>query len=181
LRHYVYVGFGSVWFAEFGLYHRSLGIKKMISIERQADAKSRIDANKPFACVQVDYRSSTLAIPDLDWTKRQFIWLDYDDPINIDMLLDARSVAARARSGTVFAISMQCQKAIEVSDAEADKGGPTAFARFVGRFGEERLGADSSEADLFGWRFGRISSCSRGSERGGGGRPEGVSRTNLFL
>lgn len=152
---YVYVGFGSVWFADFSLFHRALGIREMLSIERQADAKPRIDANKPFASIRIDYRSSDLALPDLDWGKRHLIWLDYDDPLTTGMLLDARTIAARAGSGTMLALSVQCQKAAEVNEAEADKGGPTAFARFVNRFGRERLGPAASETDMYGWRFGK--------------------------
>jgi hypothetical protein len=155
IEDYVYVGFGSVWFTDFALFHRTLGIKEMLSIERQADAKPRIDANKPFASVAIDYRSSEIALPDLDWSKRHLVWLDYDDPLTLGMLIDARSIASRARSGTVAAISVQCQKAAEVGEAEEDKGGPSAFARFEGRFGRERLGAEAGEMDLFGWRFGR--------------------------
>jgi hypothetical protein len=152
---YVYVGFGSVWFTDFSLFHRTLGIRDMLSIERQSEAKQRIDANKPFASIKIDYRRSDEALPDLDWTKRHFIWLDYDDPLSLGMLLDARSVAGRARSGTVAAFSVQCQKAAEINDAEEDKAGPSAFARFEGRFGRERLGTDASEMDLYGWRFGK--------------------------
>jgi hypothetical protein len=36
---YVYVGFGSVWFQDFILFHRHLGMRDMISIERDADAR----------------------------------------------------------------------------------------------------------------------------------------------
>lgn len=153
---YIYVGFGSVWFTDFVLFHRTLGVREMVSIERQVDARPRIDANKPFASVRIDYRSSSLALPDLDWTRRHFIWLDYDDPLNVDMLLDAQSVTARARSGTVLAISVQCQKAAEIAEAERDVGGPSALARFEGKFGRERVGALVTETDLYGWRFGKL-------------------------
>jgi len=156
IEEYVYVGFGSVWFADFSLFHRTLGFREMLSIERQADAQPRIDANKPFAAVAVDYRSSDLALPDLDWERRHIIWLDYDDPLETAMLLDARTIAARARSGTLLAVSVQCQKAAEVNEADQDQGGPTAFVRFVERFGRERLGPDAGQQDLYGWRFGKI-------------------------
>jgi hypothetical protein len=115
---YIYVGFGSVWFTDFALFHRTLGIKQMLSIERQADAKPRIDANKPFGSVTIDYRSSDAALPDLDWTKRHFIWLDYDDPLTLGMLMDARSIASRARSGTVAAFSVLWEMAGEWSVAD---------------------------------------------------------------
>src|SRR5258708_18036116 len=150
---YGYVGFGSVWFTDFALFHRLLGIRDMLSIERQADAQPRIDANKPFGCISVDYRSSDLALPDVDWSKRQIVWLDYDDPLTIGMLLDARTLAVRAKSGTVVAVSIQCQKAPEIDEAAGDNGGPPPFERFKGRFGAERLGQGVSELDLYCWRY----------------------------
>ena len=82
---YVYVGFGSVWFSDFSLFHRALGIRDMISIEAADTAKERIEANKPFR-IPVDYRTSNDALPDLDWLRNQFLWLDYDDPMSTDML-----------------------------------------------------------------------------------------------
>ena len=158
IEEYVYVGFGSVWFADFVLFHRSLGIKDMISIEQSAAAKARIEENKPFR-IPVDYRSSKDALPDLDWDRKQIIWLDYDDPISPDILQDIRSVVSRARSGSVVAVSVQCVRAPQVSEAEQDDvgGAPKAIDRFVAVFGRERIPEGTTEEDLFGWPFGGLS------------------------
>jgi hypothetical protein len=156
VENYVYVGFGSVWFTDFALFHKMLGIREMVSFERQVEAQPRIDANRPFAAVKVDYRSASVALPDLGWNKRHFIWLDYDDPLKVDMLMDAKSVATRARSGSVLAISVQCQKAAELDEAERDPNGPTAFQRFEGRFTRARIGSGATAQHLFGWRYGQV-------------------------
>lgn len=155
---YVYVGFGSIWFADFTLMHRSLGIKDMISIEQETSAQARIDDNKPFR-IPVDYRESKHALPDLDWSKRQFLWLDYDDPLSMDVLLDLRTVVNRACSGTVLTISVQCQKAPQYAAAEQDKmpGAPTAIDRFTTTFGRERIPPGTSDRNLIGWPFGALS------------------------
>lgn len=42
---YQYVGFGSVWFSDFSLFHRQLGIGKMISIERNGLARLKSTSN----------------------------------------------------------------------------------------------------------------------------------------
>ena len=75
IEDYIYIGFGSVWFSDFSLFHRALGVKKMLSIEHAADAQARIEENKPFN-IPVDYRSSADVLPDLDWSSRMFLWLD---------------------------------------------------------------------------------------------------------
>ena len=61
VEQYVYVGFGSVWFQDFLLFHRHLGVSDMISIERDTRARDRIEANKPFRTVTVHYRRASRA------------------------------------------------------------------------------------------------------------------------
>lgn len=155
---YVYVGFGSIWFADFALVHRSLGVKDMISIEQEKTAEARIEDNKPFR-IPVDYRQSKHALPDLDWTRKQFLWLDYDDPLSMDVLLDMRTVVSRACSGTVLTVSVQCSKAPQYAEAEHDEtpGAPSAIDRFTTTFGRDRLPPGSSARNLVGWPFGALS------------------------
>jgi hypothetical protein len=157
IEDYVYVGFGSIWFSDFILMHRALGIKKMISIEQAEDARERIEDNKPFR-IPVDYRRSEDALPALDWSAKQYVWLDYDDPLTPGMLLDMRTVASRATSGTVLAVSVQCNKAIEAKYSSADtEGAPTDIENFATVFGWERVPASTKSDELFGWQFGRLS------------------------
>lgn len=158
IEDYVYVGFGSVWFSDFVLFHRSLGIKKMISIEEAETSRERFEDNKPFR-IHVDYRKSEFALPDLDWSMSQFLWLDYDDPLSPEMLLDMRVVARRADSGTVLAVSVQCMRAPQVTEAELDcgEGAPSALERFIGTFGRERIPQATKEEQLYGWPFGALS------------------------
>lgn len=157
IEDYVYVGFGSVWFSDFSLFHKALGVKDMVSIEQAEAAKERIEENKPFR-IPVDYRRSTEALPDLSWDRNNFIWLDYDDPLSTDMLLDMRAVARRAKSGTVLAVSVQCMKAPEVAQSEAPGGEEVPpFDRFVAVFRRDRIPLEASEEDLYGWRYGALS------------------------
>lgn len=153
---YVYVGFGSVWFQDFILFHRYLGVREMISIERDTTARDRIEANKPFRTVIVHYRNASRVLPRLDWGRRHLLWLDYEDPLSSETLLDIRTVAGRASSGTVMAVSVPCQKAREVDTAEGEPKGPSAIERFRTEFGRERVGQAVSELDLYGWPFGAL-------------------------
>ena len=155
---YVYVGFGSVWFSDFSLFHRSLGIKEMVSIEEAKAARERIEDNKPFR-ISIDFRHSKDALPDLDWSKNLFLWLDYDDPLSMDILRDMRTVARRAGSGTVLAVSVQCTQARQVAEALQDTtcDAPNALQRFKTVFGRERVPEKTAEDQLYGWPFGNLS------------------------
>jgi len=154
---YVYVGFGSVWFEDFSLFHKVLGIKEMISIEHAVASQLRIDENKPFR-IRVDYRSSKVALPDLDWSRRQFIWLDYDDPLHPDMLNDANQVALSANSGTVLTLSVQCVRSPSIDEAakNEDKTNATAAERFVQTFGQSKVPPGVGDDDLRGWPYGDL-------------------------
>lgn len=156
LEDYVYVGFGSVWFTDFVLYHKILGIRDMISIEEASGARERFEANRPFN-IDIVFQNSNVALPRLDWARRQIVWLDYDGTLSMNMLLDARTVAANARSGSIVAVSVQCNEAADVGDAADNPGGPSALDRFVQRFGRDRVSDGTQEEDLYGWRFGSLS------------------------
>lgn len=158
IENYVYVGFGSIWFSDFSLFHRSLGIKKMISIEKSTTAEKRIEENKPFR-IPVIYSHSKDALPKLEWSKHHLLWLDYDDPLCPEMLHDMQTVASRAMSGTVLTISVQCSQAPQVAEADGDSqsDSPNALSRFINRFGRERVPHGTVETDLYSWRLGRLS------------------------
>lgn len=157
IEDYVYVGFGSLWFSDFILMHRALGIKSMISIEQSEDARDRIEDNKPFR-IPVDYRKSEEALPTLDWARKQFVWLDYDDPLAPGMLLDMRTVARRASSGTVLSVTVQCMKANEAKyEIDAASGIPKDIDNFISVFGRERVKLGTKSDQLFGWQFGSLS------------------------
>jgi hypothetical protein len=155
---YVYVGFGSVWFADFILFHRALGIRDMVSIEAAESAKDRIEENKPFR-IPVAYEQSKDALPKLDWSRKQFLWLDYDDPLSTDMLYDLQTVTRHSTSGTLIAVTVQCsqapQIAAEIHDSSVSK--VSALERFISTFGRQRVPQQTETEDLYGWRFGTLS------------------------
>src|SRR5438128_4044331 len=74
---YRYVGFGSHFFNDFILVHKALGIRDMVSVEREKIKKERFDFNRPFKCVKMEYGESTDILPQLTWNVRTICWLDY--------------------------------------------------------------------------------------------------------
>jgi hypothetical protein len=93
LRGLVYVGLGSVWFADFMLAHRFLGVDTMISIEHDEVIYKRAKFNKLYRTLEVWEGKSSDVIPRLvrrdDLTDRPWIaWLDYDDDMDDDKLAE---------------------------------------------------------------------------------------------
>jgi len=159
IEEYTYVGFGSLWFSDFVLFHRSLGIKKMISLEKsQAEGvENRLEANKPFGAIDIIMENSSMVLPGLDWSSPHFVWLDYDNPLDPNMLLDVGTIASRVVSGSILCVTVQCHRSPVVDEAESEGHGPNAMIRFRELFHPDRIPQDTSESDLMGWPFGKVS------------------------
>ena len=152
LQDYQYVGFGSIWFADHLLFHKSLGIQEMISIERVGAHKSRFEFNRPFANVDIRIGAAKQHLPSLDWDKRLILWLDYDDALWRGILDDVHTVAMRAKSGLALAVSVQAEEMCCRSDADDEGITPIVSAReFRKEFGDKRTPQDLDPRKLKGW------------------------------
>jgi len=65
IRDYQYTGFGSIFFVDFIIFHKLLGISKMLSIEHDERIETRVKFNCPFECVDVKIDLATNVIPTL--------------------------------------------------------------------------------------------------------------------
>jgi hypothetical protein len=106
LEAYRYVGFGSVFFSDFIMIHRMLSISKMVSIEKDEHKKPRFEFNKPYACIKLEFGNSTTVLPVIGWNDRTILWLDYDGPLDGDVLSDVSSFCANAISGSLLLVSV---------------------------------------------------------------------------
>ena len=153
LGKYQYVGFGSIWFADHRLFHTSLGIEKMISIERVGGHESRFEFNRPFGNIDIRIGEANQHLPGRDWSQRTILWLDYDDPLSPGMLDDVRTVAMRAGSGTLLVVSVQAaqiSRPTDEDDGEKEVAIATVGA-FKERFGEGKTPLDLDARELKGW------------------------------
>lgn len=144
LESYRYVGFGSIYFADFSLFHRTLGIRDLISIERADGRRARFKANRPFKCIDIKLGESTAVLPALGWQRKTILWLDYDDVLMPYMLMDIQSFCARAAPGSVLLVTVDAR---EGPYSESD----TRLDRLAARLGRERLPAALDEEHLAGW------------------------------
>lgn len=106
LKEYRYIGFGSTYFSDFSLFHKSLGIEKMISIERDVDNSDRFSFNRPYSCIDLEFSESNDILPTFEWESPTILWLDYDKALNKEMLIDIQTFIANAVPGSFFLISV---------------------------------------------------------------------------
>lgn len=168
---YTYVGFGSVWFSDFILFHRSLGVRDMISIESSTAVQQRVADNAPFR-IALKFGHSSRELRRLDWTGRKFIWLDYDDRLDKSKLSDLRFIAGRAVSGTLLAVTVRADAAREF-DQDKDSNDDAVDAlgvldRFKENFDLAQFPPDLAEEDLIGAPFSHLCRTMMTTEIGAG-------------
>ena len=106
---YQYVGFGSIYFSDFLLFHKILGIKEMVSIELDTNNKDRFEFNRPFNCIKMKFGHSNIVLPTLNFKKKTITWLDYDGTLNSNVLQDISTVCFNSTSGSILTVSVNAR------------------------------------------------------------------------
>jgi len=106
---YQYTGFGAIYFVDFILFHKLLGMSKLLSLERMTGLSTRIEFNKPFKCVDVNMVSASSAIPNLSRDTRHILWLDYDGVIHKDFLSDIQSAITVLPAGSILLVTVDVE------------------------------------------------------------------------
>ena len=157
LRTYRYVGFGSIWYADCILFHRALGIEQIISIEREQNHEDRFKFNKPYGGIELRMGEAAAVLPNLDWSHRTIVWLDYDDPLSPAILDDVRTVSTRACPGTALVVSVNAEKILDNRNSQCDPVHVTEHGQFQYFFGNARTPTKFRKAELLGWGLSRFS------------------------
>lgn len=149
LNSYRYVGFGSVFFSDFKLFHRSLGMTQMISIEdTKKRNEQRFNFNRPYSCVKMEFGNSRDVLPKLSWSQRTILWLDYDKKTGLDPdhLADVGYFCASAVPGSVLVVTVDAREG-DPPDERLDS--------LVKRLAE-KVPIDVKNKDLVGWGTARV-------------------------
>jgi hypothetical protein len=105
-----YIGFGSIWFTDFVMAHKLLGVNDMISIESHEIGFSRARYNRPFKTVTVLKGLSSVVLPTLyvdeHYVGRPWmVWLDYDYALGESIKDDIRSVIENSPANTILLVT----------------------------------------------------------------------------
>lgn len=120
ISEYHYVGFGSIYYADFILFHKYLHIKRMTSVQYE-DANTVADKeklrqnfhfNKPYGFIDLSIsEASDFMKRELNWNDPLLIWLDYDNKLTQDtkyMLDTFQTMASKAKQYDVFMTTIEC-------------------------------------------------------------------------
>ena len=118
---YRYVGFGAIYFRDFSLFHKMLGIHDMKSIEHNRSEETRFWSNRPLRCVEMLFGHSRVELPKagLD-EKKTIVWLDYERQLSLDVLKDVEFFCTQALAGSVLIVSLNAQTTSEDEDEDTD-------------------------------------------------------------
>jgi hypothetical protein len=144
LESYRYVGFPAPFFSDFVLFHKALGIRKMIGIEFDPLERKRFEFNRPFRCIHMLYGESNEILPTLSWDAKTILWLDYDAELDRSVLTDVRLSCASACGGSVIVVT------VDARPGDFEPGKPR-LPRLRRRVGEENLPLGIRERDLAEW------------------------------
>lgn len=113
IAEYQYTGMGSVHFVDFILFHRILGIRKMLSAEYSTGIPKRIAFNKPYRYIDVAFKAIGDVIPSLDPDLQHILWLDYDFRINKLVTTDVVNAAAALSAGSILLVTVDVESPVE--------------------------------------------------------------------
>lgn len=111
----VYIGLGSIWFTDFTMAHKVLGIDSMVSIEADDIGFHRAVFNAPYATVKVRKGYTSEILPELfvdpDISSRPWlVWLDYDGAFDETCADDIRSVIENAPANTTLLVTVNAHE-----------------------------------------------------------------------
>jgi hypothetical protein len=138
-----YVGFGSTYFSDFILFHKTLGIINMISIEHDVEAKPRFEFNKPFSCITIEFGDSNDVLTKIPWDVRTIVWLDFDGRLTKSVLTDVRFFFSSAPTGSLGIFS------VNANPDELDENEPRLDK--LKKILEDKVPPSVKEDDLADW------------------------------
>jgi hypothetical protein len=111
LREYRYIGMGSMWFVDFVLAHKILGITRMTSMERPGFAYDRALFNAPFKCIDVKEGETTRVLSELPLGETPVLgWLDYDGSLTPSVLADIAILVEQCASNSILLVTANAHK-----------------------------------------------------------------------
>ena len=166
VENFRYTGMGSIHFIDHILFHKFLGIGKLVSVEKEEEIEDRIYFNRPFDLVEVHMMEIGDFIPSLDSSEQHIVWADYDYRLSREILDDMRSAAYLLPLGSFILVTV---------DAEPPKnsGGPadnlTYFKEVSGDLWNPKWSSGDFERECL--QFRAISILANAFKEGVAGRP----------
>jgi hypothetical protein len=146
MEEYRYVGLGHWQFVDFELMRREVGVRAMVSIERDTAHKARFEENKPFGEIDLLFGDAFEKLQEIDLRVPTIAWLDYLSKLDAAGLRDLRFLAGELPAGSVVAATFNCHPDREDRRLDA----------LIRRIGSEIVPGDVDEDALGHERLARV-------------------------
>jgi len=106
---YQYTGLGSIYYVDFILFHRYLGINKLLSVEVSDSIRRRVRFNRPYKCVSVETGDIVEWIPTLSQNRKHIVWLDFDHRLGTKVLEAVQVSASQLSAGSLLLVTVDVE------------------------------------------------------------------------
>ena len=110
---YQYTGMGSVWFIDFILFRRYLGIRRMVSVEGSYAIENRVQYNKPYGDVDIVMGDIADYIPSLSTDRKHILWLDFDFTIRKESIDAVVLGASQLSAGSFLLVTVDAEPPVK--------------------------------------------------------------------
>jgi hypothetical protein len=116
---YGYLGFGSVYYVDFVMFHKYLFIEKMTCVE-WGDVEKRMRFNKPYKFIKLKLGALSKHIPGISSLEKLFVWLDYDRALDLEMLQDLQGMSSRLAPGSLLVVTTDARPKLPKDEFELE-------------------------------------------------------------
>lgn len=102
---YSYIGMGSMWFVDFVMAHKILGISSLISFEHP-DYADRARFNCPYKAIDVRGEIVSEGVQRINWEQGAIVWLDYDTGPEGPAFSDVGYLSQKMSSGSFLMVTL---------------------------------------------------------------------------
>lgn len=142
IAEYQYTGFGSIYFIDFILFHKYLGMDNLISVEGDQEIKKRVHYNNPFGLVGIQMEDILDYIPHLSRDLRHLLWLDFDKILSNEMINAVVMSSARLSAGSIMLIT------VDVEPPGDESSGPKKWKEYFMDEAKEFLWAKPKKSEF---------------------------------
>ncbi len=113
ISNYQYTGLGSLWFIDFILFRRYLGIRRMVSVEGSLEVETRVRFNKPYGNIEIFMGDVGDYIPSLSPDRKHILWLDFDYVIKKESLDAIVLGASQLSAGSLLFVTVDAEPPVK--------------------------------------------------------------------
>lgn len=129
---YEYTGLGSIYFVDFALFHRYLGLTRMTSVEGDMGIRQRVEFNCPYKLINVVHDDISAQIARLSSERRHILWLDFDSILTEELLNAVQLAATQLSVQSILLVTVDVEPPGRPEDGRA-QWNPTAWMRHYRR------------------------------------------------